>query len=425
MTFDEAVKYIYQIPKFTTKNDSIHTKTFLRHLGNPEKKLKVLHVAGTNGKGSVCIYLDTLLRSQGKTVGRFTSPHLVRINERIVMENQEISNEEFLNVFRIVLNAVRKMEQAGDSHPTFFEFLFAMAVTAFARAEVEYAVLETGLGGRLDATNAVERPAASIITAIGLDHTQYLGNTLTEIAGEKAGIIKPGVPVFYAEAENDTNINEVIEYQAAQMGAACHRISKDEYKILGIENKHIAFSTANAYYGNTTWYLANTGIYQPHNAMLALAVMQFLFGEAGQVDLWREALGKVRWAGRMEEVLPGIYLDGAHNVSAVAGFIESLPDDGTGKIILFSAVKDKDYESMIDLLCQKSDVDFYIITRIPDERAVPADELKAVFEKYTDKPIIVRESPQDAFAYLREHQDKREAYCLGSLYLAGIIKSIL
>lgn len=168
-------------------------------------------MAGTNGKGSVCAYLDGMLRSEQKRTGLFTSPHLVKINERIVIDGQMISDERFLEVFEETMQAVDKMKEAGLSHPTFFEFLFGMAVLAFAESGVEYAVLRQDWG-RLDATNAVESPAASVITSIGFDHEQYLGDTLEKIASEKAGIIKPHVPVYYAQTTGESD--SVIEKEA-------------------------------------------------------------------------------------------------------------------------------------------------------------------------------------------------------------------
>ena len=251
MTYEEAVTYILDIPKFTRKNDAVHTKTLLRLLGDPQEAVKVIHVAGTNGKGSVCAYLDAMLRSEGKRTGLFTSPHLVKMNERIVIDGRSISDDAFAFIFEKTLSCVRRMEEAGLPHPTFFEFLFAMAAAAFAEAGVEYAVLETGMGGRLDATNTVERPLASVITSIGMDHMEYLGRTPEQIAGEKAGIIKPGVPVLFAETSPDSD--GVIERTAEKRGSLCKKIGKDAYEILGIEDKHIAFSCSNAYYGNTTW----------------------------------------------------------------------------------------------------------------------------------------------------------------------------
>ncbi|MFR1159637.1 MAG: bifunctional folylpolyglutamate synthase/dihydrofolate synthase, partial [Coprococcus phoceensis] len=155
MDYREAITYILEIPKFTKKNSLEHTKDFLRILGNPEKGKKIIHVAGTNGKGSVCAYMQSLLFAEKKTVGFFTSPHLVKMNERIRINGDEISDEMFLSIFNTVFAAVQRMKSEGKPHPTFFEFLFAMAMTAFADSGVEYIILETGIGGRLDATNAI------------------------------------------------------------------------------------------------------------------------------------------------------------------------------------------------------------------------------------------------------------------------------
>lgn len=423
MTYEEAVKYILDIPKFTKKNDREHTKMFLRYLKNPQERLKVIHVAGTNGKGSVCAYLDAMLRAQGKRVGLFTSPHLVKINERITVNGKAVSDESFCGVFEETREAVRHMQEEGLAHPTFFEFLFGMALLAFAEAGMEYAVIETGLGGRLDATSAVENPLVCVITSIGLDHREYLGNSLREIAGEKAGIIRPGIPVFYAETSEESDC--VIEQIAREQGSSCKKIGKDAFEILGIEDKHIAFSCSSDYYGNTTWKLNNIGVYQPGNAVLAMEVMRHLFGEAGHPQKWREALAGLKWAGRMEEILPDVYIDGAHNVSAVEAFADSVPQSEKGNIILFSAVRDKEYEAMIERLCQSVQADFYVVTLISDRRAAEAGTLGKLFEKYTDRPVIVIESAEEALRYVLSNRGGRTVYCLGSLYLTGMIKDLI
>lgn len=423
MTYEEAAAYILDIPKFTKKNEPAHTRRFLDILESPQKKLKVIHVAGTNGKGSVCAYLNAMLLAEGKTVGLFVSPHLVKMNERIVINGNRISDEVFLDIFEGVLDKVREMEAEGLPHPTFFEFLFGMAMVAFAKAEVEYAVLETGLGGRLDATNTVESPIVTAITSIGLDHTAILGDSIEKIAFEKAGIIRPHIPVFYADTQKESNL--VIERRAAELGAPCKKIGKDAYEILGIRDKHIAFSCVNAYYGDTTWCLNNIGAYQPGNAMLALEIMKAVQGKSGHPDLWRDALKELKWEGRMEEILKDVYVDGAHNVSAMEGFVSSVQEEEEGNIILFSAVEDKDYEDMIVCLCKNLNADFYVITRIEDKRAAQIDELQNIFVKYTDKPVFVRESLEEAFHFVLSHQKGRKIYCLGSLYLTGMIKSFI
>ena len=422
-TYEEAVNYILDIPRFTKKNDTSHTKAFLKFLGDPQEDLKILHVAGTNGKGSVCAYLDAMLRAEGKHTGLFTSPHLVRMNERIVLDGVQIKDESFCQVFEEALSKVREMQDAGMPHPTFFEFLFGMAMLAFQKAGVEYAVLETGLGGRLDATNAVEHPLVTVITSIGMDHMEYLGDMIGKIAQEKAGIIKPGVPVFYAQTCEESDC--VIRQTAEKRHSFCKKIGKDAYEILGIEDKHIAFSCSSAYYGNTTWKLNNTGVYQPQNAVLAMEVMRYLFGENGHPERWRAALEDLKWAGRMEEVLPDVYIDGAHNISAVEAFIQSVPRDGTGNIILFSAVQDKDYEKMAERLCRSGAAELYVATHIDDSRGADAQRLADIFRKYTERPVIVRESVKEALRYVLGVQNGRRIYCLGSLYLTGMIKGLI
>ena len=423
MTYQQTADYILGIPKFTRKNDVAQTKIFLEYLGRPQDRLKVIHVAGTNGKGSVCAYLDGMLRSEGKRTGLFTSPHLVRLNERIVLDGEQISDDGFCAAFEKTMEAVRRMEGEGLPHPSFFEFLFGMAMYAFAQAEMEYAVLETGLGGRLDATSAVERPLICVIASIGYDHMQYLGDTLEEIAGEKAGIIRPGVPVFFSSASDESD--SVILRTAREKKSFCKKIGKDAFEILGIQNKHIAFSCSSAYYGTTTWKLNNTGIYQPQNALLAMEVMRYLFGEEGHPDRWREALAELKWEGRMEELLPDIYIDGAHNISAIEAFVESVPQGGAGNVVLFSAVQDKDYEKMAAYLGRNMDAELYIVTHIDDARGEDAEILGEIFRKYTKAPVEVKHTVWEAFTFVREHQEGRRIYCLGSLYLAGKIKELI
>ena len=423
MTYSEAVNYILEIPKFTKKNDALHTKSFLEYLGNPQENLKVIHVAGTNGKGSVCAYLDGMLRSEGKRTGLFTSPHLVKLNERIAVDGRPVSDELFCSAFDAALAAVRKMEENGLSHPTFFEFLLGMALYTFHNEGAEFAVLETGLGGRLDATSAVEPPLVCVITSIGYDHMQYLGNTLAEIAAEKAGIIRPGVPVFYAESSVESD--SVIEKEAKKNESFCKKIGKDAYEILGIEDKHIAFSCSSAYYGYTTWKLNNTGTYQPGNAVLAMEVMRHLFGENAHQKWWRDVLADLKWAGRMEEILPEVYVDGAHNISAVEAFVQSVPRDETENMILFSAVADKDYEKMAAVLCRDLRADLYVITHIDDPRGMVAEQLGECFRKYTDRPVVVKDSVREAFLWAMEHRGGRRVYCLGSLYLTGMIEELI
>ena len=428
-TYEEAAAYIEEIPKFTKKHTLEHTKLFLKRLGNPAVDRKIVHVAGTNGKGSVCAYLQAILMAEGKRTGFFTSPHLVSVNERIRVDNIQIDNETFLKVFRKVLKIVRQMVEDGIEHPSYFEFLFGMGMTAFAETDVEYIILETGLGGRLDATNAIDNPALAIITSISLDHTAILGDTIEKIAGEKAGIIKPGVPVFFDGSSKKAA--EVIKAKASELGVSCREVTKNAYEIQEVHRKYIAFSRRSAYDKDVIFQVPMCGCYQAMNAELALEASEYLLaGEEIHMDRWKQVLAQLHWEGRMERIGAHITVDGAHNPGAMQAFVESvkaLDESERGEmILLFSAVSDKKYDEMIEYLCGNLDVKAYIVTQIEDERGVPGEELADIFRRYTDRPVYCKERLEDA---VRTALDKRgesgEIYCLGSLYLVGMIKKLL
>ena len=215
--YEQAVEYISRIPKFTKKNEAGNTIELLRRLSHPEREFRVIHIAGTNGKGSVCAFLESIFRKAGYRTGLFTSPHLVRINERFQTDRTPVSDEDFLEAFLHVMRAVEEMMADGYAHPTYFEFLFAAGMWYFREQKIDILLCETGLGGRLDATNTIEKPILSVITSISLDHTEYLGDTVPEIAAEKAGIIKRGVPVVYDAS--DPGAAEVIRERAQQTGS--------------------------------------------------------------------------------------------------------------------------------------------------------------------------------------------------------------
>ena len=428
-TYEEAAAYIEEIPKFTKKHTLEHTKMFLKRLGNPAADRKIVHVAGTNGKGSVCAYLQAILMAEGKRTGFFTSPHLVSVNERIRVDNIQIDNETFLKVFRKVLKIVRQMVEDGIEHPSYFEFLFGMGMTAFAETDVEYIILETGLGGRLDATNAIDNPALAIITSISLDHTAILGDTIEKIAGEKAGIIKPGVPVFFDGSSKKAA--EVIKAKASELGVSCREVTKNAYEIQEVHRKYIAFSRRSAYDKDVIFQVPMCGCYQAMNAELALEASEYLLaGEEIHMDRWKEALAELHWKGRMERVGAHITVDGAHNPGAMEAFVESvkaLDESERGEmVLLFSAVSDKKYDQMIEYLCENLDVKAYVVTQIEDERGVPAEELADVFRRYTDRPVYCKERLEDAVrTAMNERGETGEIYCLGSLYLVGMMKKLL
>lgn len=428
-SYEEAVSYIEELPRFAKKHTLQHTKDFLKRLGSPAEDRKIIHVAGTNGKGSVCAYIQAVLEAEGKRTGFFTSPHLVSINERIQIDRRPISNERFFQAFGEVYDIVSKMEEEDISHPSYFEFLYGMGMKAFSYTDVEYILLETGLGGRLDATNSVEEPALCVITSISLDHTDILGNTIGEIASEKAGIIKPGIPVFF-DGENKEAAS-VIRKRAKECGAPCREITKNAFEILEVNRKYIAFSRRSAYDKDTTWRVPICGIYQVMNAELALTACEFLLREEPvHKDRWPEALAAVTWKGRMEEVRGFFVIDGAHNPGAVEAFAESVQAlkgrEEALPVIVFSAAADKEYDAMAACLCEKVQAKAYVLTEIEDKRRVPAETLAESFRRYTKRKVLVRPHTEEA---LRTAYEEREAggyiYCLGSLYLAGAMEKLL
>lgn len=428
-SYEAAVRYIETIPKFTKKHSLEHTKEFLRRLGKPAHERKVIHVAGTNGKGSVCAYIQAILEKEGKKTGFFTSPHLVSVNERIQIGRCPVSDAEFYHVFEEAFDAAVEMEAEGLGHPSYFEFLYGMGMKAFSRTDAEYIILETGLGGRLDATNSFPNPVLTIITSISLDHTDILGDSIEKIAGEKAGIIKPGVPVFFDGGNREAA--EVIKTAAKAKNAPCREITKNAFEIQEVNRKYIAFSRTNAYDKYVSWKVPICGIYQVMNAEIAVQASEYLLREeAIHKELWPEAVSSIRWKGRMEEAGEHLMIDGAHNPGAVEAFAESV-QALSGKteeqpVLLFSAVADKKYEQMIECLCEKVPAKAYIVTEIEDDRKVPAQELGRIFRRYTKQKVIVQKELKDALecAY-KERGETGCIYCLGSLYLAGMIEKLL
>ena len=426
MTYKEIVTYIEEIPRFTRKHSLAHTREMLLFLGNPQNGKKIIHVAGTNGKGSVCAYLDAMLRAEGKSTGLFTSPHLVKMNERIVLNGKQISDEDFCEVFEETMQAVRRMQDAGLEHPTFFEFLFAMAMKAYDRAGMEYIVLETGLGGRLDATSSVE-PVACVITSIGLDHMEYLGDTVEQIAGEKAGIIVPGVPVIYDG--NDQKAAKVIRERAQELNSPCYEVTREDTEIIRNTCSGIDFSFKNEYYGNTVFSIPFIALYQVMNSSLALKTMEILKEEIPvSAEAVKKGLIETRWQGRMETVLPGVIVDGAHNEDGVEKFVETAEhfQKECPLTLLFSAVDDKDYTDMIHTICSRITFRQVVVTSVGGYRQVPAERFAKLFTEAGASSVEVVEDVEKAFGRALEVKgDDGMLFCVGSLYLVGEIKDVI
>lgn len=427
MNYEEAVAYIEETPKFTTKNKLSHTKECLERLGNPEKKFKVIHVAGTNGKGSTCAFLTSIFREAGYSCGLFTSPHLVVINERFQINEKNIDNQAFMSAFEKVKALADELVAEGSYHPTYFEMLFLMGMVIFAEAGVDYVMLETGLGGRLDATTAVEEPAACVITSISFDHMQYLGNTIAEIAGEKAGIIVPGVPVIYDG--NNPEAAQVIRKQAEALGSPYYEVKKENTEILRNTSAGIDFCMENEYYGNTAFSIPFIAGYQVMNAALALKTAEVIKSVVNlPKDSVLRGLRETRWQGRMETVLPGVIVDGAHNEDGVEKFVETAEhfQKDYPLTLLFSAVDDKDYTDMIRTVAGRIRFQHVIVTQVGGYRKVPAEQLADIFQK---EGCLCAESCEDVESSFRralEYRGKEGMlFCVGSLYLVGEIKAII
>lgn len=256
LNYQEAVEYILDVPRFTKKNPMENTKRLMEILGNPQDKIKTIHIAGTNGKGSTSAFINSILREAGYKCGMFTSPHLENIRERFRINGEMIGEEAFLEFFIEVKRAIEQMKEEGFAHPTFFECIFAIGVLSFYKNQVDYAIVEVGMGGLTDTTNCIAKPEISVITSIGLDHTQFLGDTIELIAKEKAGIIRKNVPVVFDGTKDEVKkcIMEVISefdneyyYLSEEENIDNHSFSTT---ILEITNKNIDFLLNNGYYGS-------------------------------------------------------------------------------------------------------------------------------------------------------------------------------
>lgn len=424
--YKRVIAYIENIPKFTRKNSLEHTSMFLDRMNVKSDRMKVIHVAGTNGKGSVCAMISSILVKCRKETGLFISPHLVTHNERIRINNKQIEDNAFVGAFKSVKAVVDELEEEGYPHPSYFEFLYLMAMYEFNKREVEYVVLETGLGGRLDATNSVKHPLVTVITSIGLDHMEYLGNTVEEIAAEKAGIIKEGVPVVYwAE---DSRVSGIIRKKAEEKNAKAFPVKEENYKINKKTDKSVDFSVQSEYYLNDTFSVPFISEYQVQNGVLALSAAALIEDVRGNLTLMKEAVRDVKWEGRMEIVSPGIFFDGAHNGPGIDAFIKTFNAYKCSgrKYILFSVVKDKDYDYMVSRIAE-TDVSKVYITHINSARGLGTDRIEKDFNNHgCNADIFVIPDVLQAFkTALAEKGEKDTLFCVGSLYLIGELKQYI
>ena len=420
MNYQDAVDYIDQIPKYADSPVPAHTFSLMELLGNPQDFLKVIHVAGTNGKGSICAYITEMLVGQGCRVGTFTSPHLVRMNERIKVNNVPVEDEVFLDAFLRVKDA---SERLGDTN--YFEYLFAMAMLIYQEAGLDYAVLEVGLGGRKDATNVIKHPVVSVIASISLDHTEVLGDTIAQIAFEKAGIIKEGCPVVYDGCQPDASA--VFEAEAAKLHASAYGVNHENWTLLARSGQGLSFQVNEGFLKGHTIQVPFIAGYQAANAMVALSALNCLnrLGTEEEIEQALSAITRTVWPGRMQQVYPGVYLDGAHNSDGILHFVEtvaSMPCAGK-KYLLFTAVKEKDLDHMTEFLAARTDFSGIFVTELDhNSRAVSAESLAEKFRRFYDGPVYVCPHIKDAWEQAMEIKKEQDIlFIAGSLYLVGSV----
>ena len=417
MTGQEAVAYIDTFQWQAHAPGLERIRTLLHALGDPQKELKFVHVAGTNGKGSVCAYLASVLRCAGYRVGLCTSPFLEDFRERIQVDGKLIPPETLGELTELARPAAEAM---GD-HPTEFELITAVAMLYFRHCRCDIVVLEVGLGGALDASNVIDVPEAAVITAMGMDHAAILGPTLGDIAAAKAGIIKPGGAVvsFGGCPEADAVIRERCRKQGAQLTEV--DFSRLRVVGTGLDGTDLEFAPYGAL------HVPLVGLYQAKNAAVAVTAVEVLEKRGWEISrrALEQGLASVCWPGRLEVVRrtgPVILRDGAHNAHGMAATVESLRALFPGKklTILMGVMADKDVEDMLKLLAPIAGQVFTVRPESP--RAMPAEELAALVNRY-GVPAVPCAGVAAGLQAAAQAAGADGAVCaLGSLYLVGEVR---
>ncbi len=417
-SYNKCIKTMYSLGRFGIKLGLSTIKSILHNLENPQDTYKCIHVAGTNGKGSIASSLASILHISGYKVGLYTSPHLIRFNERICINNKPVSDANVVASYEAVNKA-----SCGARKPTFFELTTAMALYEFNRQKVDWAVIETGMGGRLDATNIIN-PAISIISNISLEHQKYLGNTISRIAGEKGGIIKKCIPVITGVKQK--NGISTLKNIANKQSAPFYRLG-DTFRIR--RGKNGTFT----YFGiDNIWRNMRSGLLGAHqidNAALVLAACEILNKNKAELSIQsiKDGLAQNNWPGRLEiaSSSPFILLDGAHNLIATRCLAKFLSENLTKrKITLVTGIlDDKPYAAMLACLlplCNKA-----ILTRPKTNRAIEPEKLYSIAKKIIPDVCIIQDVGK-AIKHAIKIASSDDAICIaGSLYLVGEAKEML
>lgn len=412
MNYQEAIEYIHSINWAFCKPGLERIGELCEKLGHPERKLKFIHVAGTNGKGSFCSMTESVLRAAGYKTGLYTSPYIREFNERMQINGENISDSELVELTEYIKPIADSMEDK----PTEFELITAVAFEYFARNNCDVVVLEAGLGGRLDSTNIIRNPILSVITGIALDHTAILGDTIPEIASEKAGIIKDGAPVLFGG--DDDSAAEVIERTAKERGSEIYRVDYSLFKNLDATLDGTNFD----YSFYTGFHINLLGLYQPKNAAVVLNAVKLLNKRGLHITVGaiKEGLEKAVWHARFEKVSsdPLIIFDGAHNPQGIEQAVRSIKHYfGENKVYLLTGVlKDKNYTEIAKMLATVANRAF---TLTPDSpRALSAQEYAEVL-RTAGIEATSSQSIEQAFNTAKEaaKRDGVPLICLGSLYV--------
>lgn len=428
LKYSNAVEYLENCYKFGSKRGHENLKKLLNCFGNPQEKLKIIHIAGTNGKGSTCTMIASILKESGYKVGLFISPHLQKYNERFIIDDESINDEEFCIQLEKIIKKVNILFKGKDEYFSFFEIITCMAFNYFYENNVNYAVIEVGMGGRLDATNIIKNPVLSVITKIDFDHMVYLGNTIEDIAREKGGIIKNNcATVLYCQ---DEKVYNIIKEICSKKNSVLYYTKNYNINIKLQNFYSTVFNIQNEIISYDNVYINMSGDYQIYNACNALIAVKALKDK--NIEISEKAilngLKKVHFQGRMEIVSkkPFIMLDGAHNENGAEEFnlfLKKFKEKNKGKIILLIGIlKDKQYTNIANIITEYADT--VIITKPYNKRYIEPSKIYDTINK-CNKEIFVIEDLKQAFEYAVKCFYDDYLFCIGSLYLIGDIKNIL
>lgn len=424
MNYQEALNYINESHKFGIRLGLDNMRNLLELLGNPQDKLNVIHVAGTNGKGSTCSFMTSILKESGYKVGLYTSPFLETFTERIKINGENIPEED---VARIVTLIKEKIEQ-GDIYPTEFEIVTAMAFYYYCEQGVDFVALEVGLGGRYDATNIIKTSDVSVITSISLDHVGILGDTVAKIAYEKGGIIKEnGTAIVYDQSDE---AKDVIKDICKEKNAKYIEVKFDDINIKqsDIYSQVYDCSIMGKKYEDLEIKLI--GDHQVNNSILALSAIDFLKETKGlnitEEDI-RKGLINTKWPGRIEKIMekPIFIIDGAHNEDGARSLAKAIDKNFNGKkaTLLIGMLEDKDIDGVLEILMPYFNK---VITTTPDNpRAIDSEKLKDKISKYVDN-IVSKPSIEEAVEYtLKNSSEDDIVISAGSLYMIGTVRTLV